>query len=146
MVEINIWGRGSCHLPNGNLCTACCVLPEVELGGTYASVIKPANSPCPNIKDGVGCTLQGEAKPGACKAWHCSQATLWGKLDLIAQGLSLDLVSQDQALSSAAILLAQAGRYTGVEEIMTEKVLQRSAGLTNITGEKDLVGGEINEP
>lgn len=101
---LNIWGKAGCGRPDGGLCTACCVLPNIELEGTYVSLAKPAHSPCPNLAP-QGCRLHLKGKPDTCKTWHCSMADLNGKIDLIAQGLSLGEVTDKEAVTAASELL-----------------------------------------
>ena len=137
--EANIWGKSSCELPNGGLCIACCVLPEIELEGTYVSVSKPANSPCPHLAD-KGCSLSGVKKPDACRGWHCSMAGLNGKLDLVAQSLSLGQVSEAEATSSASRLL---GANQG--DIINTVVLARSVQLSEVTHKRELVVRDLDE-
>ena len=146
----NIWGKSNCDLPNGKLCQSCCVLPNIELEGTYVSVGKPANSPCPHLnnyneEEGQGCNLHLKGKPETCKTWHCSMAYLDLKLDLIAQGLSLESVTESEAILSAKELLK--GRVDGkvVNDIIKFGILEKSVVLTKITHQKDLVIQDLDE-
>lgn len=89
----NIWGKGGCELPNGRLCNACCVLPEIELENFIVSVGKPENTPCPNLNSFEGgCKLHFSGKPDTCRNWHCSKANNDDKLKLIAGALALGIV------------------------------------------------------
>jgi hypothetical protein len=146
--QINIWGKPGCELPNGKLCNACCVLPNIELEGTYVSVGKLANSPCPYLNDtGEGCSLQISGKPEACKTWHCSMTGADGKINLIAQGLSLGLVSEHKAVSLAIGLVKK--YLPNVKELSSyikNEVLGRSIIFSEITHAKGLVVRDLDEP
>ena len=139
----NIWGKTGCELPNGNLCTACCVLPQVELESFYVSLIKPANSPCPHLVD-KGCGLHNTGKPSAC-GWHCSMANKLGKVDLIAQALSQGSVTQTEASLAAFELMRTS--MTGVElsEFIKSRVLDRSMYLRRVTYPKVLIERDLDE-
>lgn len=144
-IEINIWGKPGCELPNGKLCTACCVLPEIELEGTYVSLAKPAHSPCTRLTD-KGCSLHSSnRKPDACKGWHCSKANLGGKLDLIAQSLSLGQVSEKEAVSSASELVDDNVGGKNMEFYLNTSVLSRSVELSRITYPRELVERDLDE-
>ena len=143
--ETNIWGKPGCMLPNGRHCYACCVLPEIELEGTYVSLSKPANSPCPHLVDGECSLHSGNRKPDACKGWHCSMAGLNGKLDLIAQSLSLGQVSEGEATSSASRLLKENVVKKDVTDFINTTVLIRSAKLLEITHKRELVVRDLDE-
>ena len=134
----NIWGRAGCELPNGKLCSACCVLPDIELEGALVSVGKPANSPCPYL-DNDGCQRQLAGKPDTCNDWHCSIADLGGKLNLVAQTLSLGQVDEDSAIEAVV-------RLTGTSwESAQKDVLERSAYLSKITQKRELVTRDLDE-
>lgn len=122
----NIWGQSGCLLPDGvNLCESCCVLPQIELGNEYASVIKPANTPCPNLAKIGGCSIHSH-KPESC-SWHCSMADRATRLDLIAQALSEGKVSAEEAQIASG----------GVN------ATDRSTYLQKKTINRDLLGGDI---
>lgn len=127
-LEVNIWGNTGCELPNGKLCTACCVLSNIELEGVYVSLAKPAHSPCPNLEEGCKLHLVG-VKPDSCKSWHCSMADLNGKLDLIAQGLSLEQVSEEEAVLAGGAF-----------------VLFRAKYLSKMTYNRALIERDLDEP
>lgn len=146
----NIWGKPNCDLPDGKLCQACCVLPNIELEGTYVSVGKPANSPCQYLnnydsEDGQGCNLHPDRKPETCKNWHCSVARMDLKLDLIAQGLSLESVTESEAILSAKELFK--GRVDGkvVDDIIKFGILDKSVVLTKITHKRNLIVQDLDE-
>lgn len=150
--KLNIWGKAGCELPDGNLCFACCVLSRIELENTYASVIKPENSPCPNLyscseeANGYrGCKFQNNGKPGGCLGWHCSNADLNGKMDYIAQGLSLGLVTEAKAITYALKLLKENGRIANVVGFIKNGVLDKSVLLTKITNSKELIACDPDE-
>jgi len=142
----NIWGKPGCELPNGKICNACCVLLNVELEGTYVSISKLENSPCPYLygQDGKdvdkqGCSLHLSGKSDNCKNWHCSMANLNRKLDLVAQGLSLGLVTESEAFASVSIL------FEGGQQIR-DRILAGSVMLSKITRKKELVVRDLEEP
>jgi hypothetical protein len=150
--KINIWGKVGCELPDGSLCYACCVLSRIELENTYVSVIKPENSPCPNLysrdkesNDYQGCKLQNNGKPGNCLGWHCSMADLNKKMDFIAQGLSLGLVTEAKAITSALKLLREKGGTVNIVGVIKNEVLDKSVLLTKITNSKDLIACDLDE-
>jgi hypothetical protein len=143
----NIWGKFGCDLPNGKLCHACCVLPNIELEGVYVSVGKPANSPCPYLAGSDGKTEQGcskhlNEKPEACKTWHCEAADLNSQLELIAEGLSLDLVNTPEATSSASVLL---GSLPNPDGFIKYNILDKAAALSKITHKRALVVRDVVE-
>lgn len=142
--ETNIWGKPGCELPNGRLCNACCVLPEIELEGIYVSLAKLANSPCPHLA-GAGCDLHLNGKPDACKNWHCSNTGSDYKIDLIAQGLSSSLVTETEALSAAFEILRSRAKGNTLIYLIQSGVLDRSAQLSTITHNKDLVARDLDE-
>lgn len=128
--RLNIWGKPGCELPNGKLCNACCILPEIELEGTIVSVSKPANSPCPHLNDsGQGCSLHPDGKKEICKSWHCGVAGTESKINLIAQGLSSGLVSE-----------------TDISDDIKNEVVGRSIIFSEITIPRDLVIRDLIEP
>lgn len=149
----NIWGKPGCELPNGKICNACCVLLNIELAGVYASVAKPENSPCPHLygqngedADKQGCDLHFSGKSDNCKNWHCSMTSLNRKLDLIAQGLSLGLVTEAEAFSSASTLLG--GRQKKNNDsagIIQDMILAGSVMLSKITYPKELIERDLDE-
>lgn len=139
MNEINIWGKRGCELPDGKLCNACCILPNIELEGVYVSVGKPANSPCPHLGQEAGCSLHTNGKPEACVSWHCSVTDISTKVDLIAQGLSSGLVTSGEAAEAAFKFLR--GDISGVKE----KIISRANYLSNMTHAKDLMHGDLDE-
>ena len=99
----NIWGKEGCELPGGGLCTACCVLPNIELEGSFVSIGKPENTPCPHLNQSKGgCNLHNNGKPDTCRNWHCSKAGNDYKTELIIGGLALGLVNSDQAVAAAS--------------------------------------------
>lgn len=139
--RINIWGKAGCELPNGKLCTACCVLPEVELEGTIVSVKKPAFSPCPNLKraeEGQGCNLHQNGKGDICKNWHCSGLGNNYRVDLIAGALSLGSVTESEAILAVKQL-------QGVEYLETD-MIERSKSYSTKIHNMELVGGDLDEP
>lgn len=150
----NIWGKPNCELPNGKICNACCVLLNIELSGVYTSVAKPENSPCPHLYgqkgedvDKQGCSLHFSGKSDNCKGWHCSMTSLNRKLDLVAQGLSLGLVTESEAVSSALVLLENRQKENcDFVESVRDRILARSAMLSDITYKKDLVVRDLIEP
>ena len=142
--RLNIWGKEGCELPSGKLCNACCILPDIELEGTIVSVGKPANSPCPNLSIiGEGCSLHQKGKPETCKSWNCGRVDLFGKLDLIAEGLSQSLVNETEAVTAASNLLDGTANPDG---IIRFGVLDEAIRLSNITSKKELTLRELNEP
>lgn len=144
-LRLNIWGKTECERPDGGLCTACCVLPNIELEGTYVSLAKPANSPCSNLDK--GCTLHQKGKPDTCKTWHCSMADLNGKIDLIAQGLSLGEVNDKEAVTAASELLNENGvTHDEIDDSIKAKVILRSVELYEITQKRALILRDLNEP
>lgn len=109
------------------------------------SVGKPANSPCPHLvseqgENGQGCIYSGGGKPDACSRWHCSMMGLDGKLDLIAQSLSLGQVSEEEATSSASRLLKG-----NAVDLTNTTILARSAKLSEITYKRELVVRDLDE-
>lgn len=144
--RINIWGKNGCSLPNGKLCNACCILPEVELEGTIVSVKKPGFSPCPNLsKDGQGCSLHLKGnKPAAC-SWHCSQANTEHKLELIAQTLSSGSISLVDANLAIANLIKDTGNRVPLPCVI-EDVYQNSEIIRKNTKTRELVCGDLDEP
>lgn len=143
----NIWGKKGCELPNGGLCTACCVFPNIELEGTYVSLAKPANSPCPNLAPQEGCRLHLKGKPDTCRAWHCSASDLNGKLDLIAQGLSLGEVNDNEAVTAASELLNENSvTHDETDASIKAKVILRSVEIYGITQKRALILRDLNEP
>ena len=142
--RLNIWGKEGCELPSGKLCNACCILPDIELEGTIVSVGKPANSPCPNLSIiGEGCSLHQKGKPETCKSWNCGRADLFGKLDLIAEGLSRSLVNETEAVVAASKLLKDTADPDG---IIGFSVLDEAVRLSNVTFKKELILRDLNEP
>ncbi len=146
----NIWGKPDCELPSGELCNACCVLPNIELEGSYVSVGKPANSPCPylispNPSDGMGCSLHPLAKPETCKAFHCGGVDTSFKLRLIAQALSSNLVSQNDALLSATNVLQSRVEEKVLAGIIAYSVLEKAKVFAKLTRPRDLDIKDLDE-
>lgn len=99
--ETNIWGKRGCELPNGGLCTACCIRPGVVLSTDYGVTNKPEHTPCPNLC-GDGCALQKtRRKPKMCIDFHCGHTTADEKLGLIAQAFSMGDVTEGQAIEAS---------------------------------------------
>jgi hypothetical protein len=140
----NIWGKPGCELPEGKLCNACCILPNIELEGTYTSLAKPANSPCPHIAI-QGCDLHLQRKPDACKGWHCSMANVNGKVELIAQGLSTGQVTRTDALVAAYDILKDDAKGNRLIDLLQVGVLDRSVELLRITHPRDLIERDLVE-
>lgn len=137
----NIWGKEGCELPGGGLCTACCVLPDIELEGSIVSVGKPENTPCPNL-DLVngGCKLHLNAKPDTCRNWDCSKTDINGKLWLIAGGLALELVNSDQAVISALNLI------NSDADKLRAQIEKNAKNLANDIKPRDLICRDLVEP
>lgn len=136
--RINIWRRPDCELPSGKLCNACCVLPNIELSGFVVSVAKPENSPCPYLtddsgKEGKGCSLHSRGKPETCLSWHCSNLKGSDKIIYIAQGLSLGLVDEADAVTAAG----ESGK---------SMLIDMARRLSKITVQKELVTRDLDEP
>lgn len=145
--RVNIWGKPGCELPNGRLCNACCVLPNIELEGFYTSVAKPKNSPCPHLvdntgKSGEGCLLHQKAKPEACRSWHCSSLGNLKKADYIAQALSSGQVSESEAKAAVAEIFKE--KHS--EGVFKYSIVGKARALTRITGKKDLIYRDLDEP
>lgn len=141
---INVWGKPGCEFPNGKLCNACCILPNIELEGTYVSVGKPANSPCPHLAD-QGCSLHSHGKPDACENWHCSATGTDYKIDLIAQGLSSGIVTKTEAFEAAYELLKDSTKSNKLIDLLQSRVLDRSVELSKITRKRDLITQDLDE-
>ncbi len=145
--RLNIWGKPGCELPNGQLCNACCILPEIELEGCVGSLKKPANTPCPNLsEDGQGCKfhLTGD-KPENCQSWHCSQLSEYNKSEYVAQAISSGIVSNSEAVRAMENLLSGKVNPSVIGDRVTQ-VFLTADDLTRITMSRELVPGEPDEP
>jgi hypothetical protein len=146
----NIWGKPDCQLPDGKLCNACCILPEIELEGYIVSVAKPANSPCQHLVGSEvakrGCDLHSGGKPDVCKSWHCSMADLDGKINLISQGIMSNLVSESEACAFALNVLKENNleNLYFINEIRSE-ITGRAGMLSKITHPRDVVVRDLDE-
>ncbi len=107
MERLNIWGKLGCELPNGKLCHACCDLMTINFGFD-AGPYKAGRSPCPYqnsvLNGGEGCSCQ-DNKPANCKLYFCGSEDNVIKADLIAKGLALGLVTEEEAISTAGKIL-----------------------------------------
>ncbi len=137
----NIWGKEGCLLPNGKLCTACCVLPNIELEGSFISIGKPENTPCPHLNQlEGGCSLHLNGKPDTCRNWHCSKAGNDYKLELITGGLALGLVNSDQAVRAAS-------NWTNKEISEVRNQIENEANsLIQEIKSRELIYGDLMEP
>ena len=144
--RINIWGKPGCELPDGKLCNACCILPEIELEGNLTSVKKQGFTECPYLsKDGQGCSLHKTGdKPGAC-AWHCSQADLNHKLELVSQTLSSGKISKEDVDLSVMNLLKGLKRSVSLSLILDDVYLY-SENIKTKTMPRELIYGDLDEP
>lgn len=145
--RLNIWGKPGCELPNGQLCNACCILPEIELEGVVGSLKKPANTPCPNLsEDGQGCKLHltGE-KPENCQNWHCSQLPEHKKPEYVAQAIVSNIVSNSEAVRTLDNLFSKNNETYVIGERVTETFLLAD-DLARITMPRELISGELDEP
>lgn len=143
--RINIWGKPNCELPNGKLCNACCILPEIELEGNIVSVKKPDFTPCPNLsKNGQGCSLhKTENKPAAC-AWHCSQAPASRQIELISQAISTDIVSCTDADKAVEKIMRDTNTSVPLEFIIDDVHLNAERIKGN-TMHRELVYADLDE-
>lgn len=139
--RLNIWGKTGCNLPDGGLCRACCVLPDIELEGSVFSVGKPENSLCPYLNQSAGgCTLEGKGKPDNCTSWDCSKASNEYKLDLIAQSLALKDVTIKEAIDACNAWLGDPAENTKM------RLIDESERLKILTTQKDLITRDLVEP
>lgn len=136
--RINIWGKAGCELPNGKLCTACCVYPNIELEGSLVSVAKSENSPCPYLKkNNDGCSRHGTKKPINCTNWHCSGADNQYKLELIIESLALKQVTFEEAERAC---------LQWDKKCDTVWIGKEEKRLVDITQHKTLIENDLIEP
>lgn len=144
-VGLNIWGKPGCALPNGKLCNACCILPEIELEGTIISVKKPEFTPCPNLsKDGQGCSLHKTGnKPAAC-VWHCSQTSVSRQMELISQAMSTDAVNYFE-VNDAIRKIMQNVETSVPLELVIKDVCINANNIRSKTMNRELICADLDE-
>lgn len=142
----NIWGKPGCELPDGSLCNACCILPEIELEGTVISLKKLENTPCPNLLEGgKGCSLHlKKEKPETCQNWHCSQAPYHKKFEYVAQAIASGIVTDKEAIIAMSKLIGD--RKDLNEAPLITDVFLLADDLKGLMMDRPLVSLDIDEP